>query len=140
MSIKKPKRVFNTKEEQSRYIEGFRTKYKTEMCKNYQLTGSCNFQDSCSFAHGPEELHNKLNMPKNYKTKQCKRFHEELYCPYGPRCQFKHSDDVSKNEYHNLSPSAAVTSLGSMIPDQTSSKLPSYDLEDMKLLHVALHQ
>ncbi len=35
ISIKKPKRVFNTKEEQSRYIEGFRTKYKTEMCKNF---------------------------------------------------------------------------------------------------------
>ena len=76
-----------------RYIEGFRTKYKTEICKNWELTGFCSFEASCSFAHGLHELNTKQNIPKNYKTKLCKRFHEELYCPYGPRCQFKHSDD-----------------------------------------------
>jgi len=41
LSIKKPKRVFNNKEDQVRYIEGFRTKYKTEICKNWELTGFC---------------------------------------------------------------------------------------------------
>ena len=56
------------------------------MCKNWELTGFCFFEDSCSFAHGPMELNSKTNIPKNYKTKLCKRFHEDLYCPYGPRC------------------------------------------------------
>ena len=56
ISIKKPKKTFQSKEEQTRYVDGFRTKYKTEMCKNWELTGLCAFQESCSFAHGPEEL------------------------------------------------------------------------------------
>lgn len=86
LSLKKPKKNFNSKEEQSRYVEGFRLKYKTEICKNWELTGFCMFQDSCSFAHGIHELNTKQNVPKNYKTKLCKRFHEDLYCPYGPRC------------------------------------------------------
>ena len=92
-SIKKPKRIFQSKEHLCQYIDGFRTKYKTEMCKNWELTGDCIFGDSCSFAHGSQELVSKVNMPKNYKTRPCKRFHEDLYCPYGPRCQFKHKDE-----------------------------------------------
>ena len=35
VSIKRPRKNFVSKEEQSKYIEGFRTKYKTEMCKNW---------------------------------------------------------------------------------------------------------
>lgn len=71
----------------------FRTKYKTELCKNFELTGQCPFETSCSFAHGQQELHTKAHVPKNYKTKLCRRFHEELYCPYGPRCQFRHGEN-----------------------------------------------
>jgi hypothetical protein len=52
ISIKKPKKVFSSKEHLTQYIDGFRTKYKTEMCKNWELTGGCVFGDSCSFAHG----------------------------------------------------------------------------------------
>lgn len=76
----------NVDQQQVYYTEDFRAKYKTELCKNWELTGYCNFEESCSFAHGIEELHSKPHIPKNYKTKLCKRFHEELYCPYGPRC------------------------------------------------------
>ncbi|TNV80570.1 hypothetical protein FGO68_gene4207 [Halteria grandinella] len=74
----------------------FRAKYKTELCKNWELTGACVFEDACSFAHGAHELNSKPHVPKNYKTKLCKRFHEELYCPYGPRCQFRHSEADQK--------------------------------------------
>lgn len=74
----------------------FRAKYKTELCKNWELTGACDFEDACSFAHGAHELNSKPHVPKNYKTKLCKRFHEELYCPYGPRCQFRHSEQDQK--------------------------------------------
>jgi hypothetical protein len=76
------------------------------LCKNWQLTGLCAFEDSCSFAHGAEELNSKPNIPKNYKTKLCKRFHEDLYCPYGPRCQFKHSENYPQQ---TAAPSANVT-------------------------------
>ena len=67
-------------------------KFKTEICKFWQLNGTCEYSDSCSFAHGAHELKQRTDMPRNYKTKQCKRFHKELYCPYGPRCQFLHDD------------------------------------------------
>lgn len=56
------------------------------MCKNWQITGFCEFQDSCSFAHGLDELKSKTDVPKNYKTKLCKRYHKDLFCPYGSRC------------------------------------------------------
>ena len=69
----------------------FRIKYKTEICRNWEL-GECEFGESCAFAHGYEELRNKSNMGNNYKTKKCKQFHELGYCIYGNRCQFKHRD------------------------------------------------
>lgn len=59
LSIKKPKKTFQSKEEQTRYIEGFRTKYKTEICKNWELAGFCPFEASCSFAHGIHELNTR---------------------------------------------------------------------------------
>ena len=92
----------------SQAVHSFRAKYKTELCKNWELTGTCSFEDSCSFAHGAHELNSKPHVPKNYKTKLCKRFHEELYCPYGPRCQFKHS------EVAEMFSSGAQTSGGSL--------------------------
>ncbi|CDW71071.1 zinc finger protein [Stylonychia lemnae] len=143
LSIKKPKRVFNNKEDQVRYIEGFRTKYKTEICKNWELTGFCQFESSCSFAHGQHELNTKQNIPKNYKTKLCKRFHEEFYCPYGPRCQFKHQNDdlPNRNDYHNLNgqqKSNQTLKTQQSNADQSKAAQTQYDLNDMRLLHEAL--
>ena len=69
----------------------FRIKYKTEICRNWEI-GACEFAESCAFAHGYEELRNKCNLGSNYKTKKCKQFHEQGYCIYGNRCQFKHRD------------------------------------------------
>jgi len=70
--------------------QSFKMKFKTEICKFWQLNGTCEYAETCSFAHGNHELKQRTDMPRNYKTKQCKRFHKELYCPYGPRCQFLH--------------------------------------------------
>ncbi len=67
-------------------------KYKTEICKNWETTGHCEFENSCSFAHGMDELKVKTDVPKNYKTKPCKRYHKQMYCPYGARCQFLHGE------------------------------------------------
>ena len=65
-------------------------KFKTEMCRNWTL-GTCTFAEKCAFAHGTEEIRNKLSFSK-YKTKDCKQFHELGFCQYGSRCQFKHRD------------------------------------------------
>lgn len=54
--LKKQKKVFSNNEDLSKYIDSFRTKYKTEMCKNWELTGYCEFLHTCSFAHGYHEL------------------------------------------------------------------------------------
>lgn len=67
----------------------FVTKFKTELCKNWQAGIECKFGSKCAFAHGYHELSQK-NLPTNYKTKVCKQFHEEMYCSYGSRCQFIH--------------------------------------------------
>ena len=73
-------------------------KFKTEICKFWQLNGTCEYSDQCSFAHGTAELKQRHDQPRNYKTKQCKRFHKELYCPYGPRCQFLHDDAATASD------------------------------------------
>jgi hypothetical protein len=74
----------------------FKVKFKTELCKNWQV-GDCKFGTKCAFAHGFEELSEKRNLPNNYKTKICKQFHEEMYCTYGARCQFVHHDIIEKD-------------------------------------------
>ena len=65
-------------------------KYKTEMCKNFQLTGKCKFGARCCFAHGSIELREKTTIGKSYKLKVCKNFQELGYCKYGQRCQYVH--------------------------------------------------
>ena len=68
-----------------------RTKYKTEMCKNWIEVGRCRYGKKCQFAHGDDEMSQKV-IPANikYKSKACKTFLESQYCPYGTRCLFAH--------------------------------------------------
>ena len=78
--------------------EDLNIKFKTEICRNWTL-GLCQFGERCAFAHGTEEIRNKLKF-SNYKTKDCKQFHELGYCQYGSRCQFKHrvpSEETASN-------------------------------------------
>ncbi|KAL4494056.1 hypothetical protein ABPG72_016012 [Tetrahymena utriculariae] len=82
------------------------TKYKTEMCKNFQATGTCNYGKKCKFAHGKQDLVSKpIQNSKSYKTKTCKAFHEELNCPYGSRCHFKHDQrsiqEIQQSKYYS---------------------------------------
>lgn len=69
----------------------FRIKYKTEVCKYWAQTGNCEFGDNCAFAHGKNEIRQKIHISNNYKTKKCIQFHDTGYCPYGHRCQFIHN-------------------------------------------------
>ena len=50
----------------------FKIKYKTELCKFYELTGQCKYGDNCAYAHGKENLRAKVTNTTAYRTKKCK--------------------------------------------------------------------
>ena len=72
-------------------LNNYRIKWKTEMCKYWEMYGKCKYGNNCAFAHGESEL-NKRKLSFNYKTKPCKQFFELGYCSYGIRCQFSHKN------------------------------------------------
>ncbi|EAS01338.1 zinc finger protein CTH1 (macronuclear) [Tetrahymena thermophila SB210] len=74
-------------------------RYKTELCRNYQIHGTCNYGKKCQYAHGRHELQQKPERKTNqyYKTRPCKEFFNTLTCPYGQRCKYNH-DTRSINE------------------------------------------
>ena len=71
-------------------------KYKTEICKNFELKGRCKWGENCCFAHGKGELRKKTLFNYFYKTKICKHFHKNGYCPYASRCQYYHFKTFQK--------------------------------------------
>jgi len=97
-----PKRKkFNNPEERRQFVEEYKRKYKTEMCKNWELRGTCKFGDKCCFAHGRDELKAKVLTHVKYKTKPCKQYHQTGYCPYGQRCQYLHKEAIQPNVFCN---------------------------------------
>ena len=65
-------------------------KYKSELCKNYEILGYCPYGDKCDYAHGIKELRGINNNNQNFRIKKCKFFFLNGFCPYGNRCQFSH--------------------------------------------------
>ena len=65
------------------------TRYKTELCKNFSLTGQCKFGKGCAFAHCKTEL--RTRQTPHYKARSCVYFNVQGLCPYGPRCQYFHA-------------------------------------------------
>ncbi|XP_003976592.1 mRNA decay activator protein ZFP36L1 [Takifugu rubripes] len=68
------------------------TRYKTELCRTYEESGTCKYGTKCQFAHGLDELRGISRHPK-YKTELCRTFHTIGFCPYGARCHFVHNAD-----------------------------------------------
>ena len=60
----------------------YSNKYKTELCWNWTL-GYCPFAETCTYAHGREELQRKV--------KKCREFFKHGFCMQGRQCQFRHS-------------------------------------------------
>ena len=79
----------------------FKIKYKTELCKYYEINGYCKYGDKCAYAHGKENLRSKVTNTTAYRTKKCSQFYEQGYCPYGNRCQFAHQlkSNIINNPY-----------------------------------------
>ena len=86
--------------EKTEEYNNFKTKWKTEICRYWEMNGKCIYGDSCAFAHGDSEL-KKRKMTFNYKTKPCKQFFELGYCSYGCRCQFSHKKEDIKKDNEN---------------------------------------
>uniref|UniRef100_A0A096MC34 mRNA decay activator protein ZFP36 n=1 Tax=Poecilia formosa TaxID=48698 RepID=A0A096MC34_POEFO len=102
-------------------------RYKTELCRGYQESGTCKYGSKCQFAHGEAELRGMFRHPK-YKTEPCRTFYNFGYCPYGSRCHFIHeqqnpSASGSHNPRHQLRQS--VSFAGFMGPSRSSSP-PSF--------------
>ncbi|XP_064489675.1 mRNA decay activator protein ZFP36L1-like isoform X2 [Ornithodoros turicata] len=80
------------------------SRYKTELCRPFEESGTCKYGDKCQFAHGGHELRTLARHPK-YKTELCRTFHTTGFCPYGPRCHFIHNSEESrKSLINNLNP------------------------------------
>ena len=79
----------------------FKIKYKTELCKYFEINGHCKYGDNCAYAHGKENLRSKVTNSTFYRTKKCIQFFEYGYCPYGSRCQFQHQlkSNIVNNPY-----------------------------------------
>ena len=79
----------------------FKIKYKTELCKYYEINGNCKYGNNCAYAHGIENLRIKVTNTTSYKTKKCIQFFNNGFCPYGSRCQFAHSikSNILNNPY-----------------------------------------
>jgi hypothetical protein len=74
-------------------------KYRTELCKFYEINGQCKFGDGCMFAHGKENLREKTAVKSGYKKRACINFFEHGFCMYGNRCQFSHK--IIRNDKNN---------------------------------------
>ncbi|CAL1531312.1 unnamed protein product [Lymnaea stagnalis] len=98
------------------------SRYKTELCRPFEESGSCKYGDKCQFAHGYHELRNLARHPK-YKTELCRTFHTVGFCPYGPRCHFIHEEETKPAESSpKLARSGSVqSSSGSSSPSLSPS-------------------
>ena len=79
----------------------FKIKYKTELCKYYEIEGHCKYGNNCAYAHGIDNLRSKVTNSMFCGTRKCIQFFETGYCPYGSRCQFQHQS--IKNKYYKQS-------------------------------------
>ncbi|XP_071530533.1 uncharacterized protein [Panulirus ornatus] len=67
-------------------------KYKTELCRSYQVHGFCRYGARCNYAHGLRQLRGASHHGK-YKTRNCQSYHQTGFCRYGARCSFIHDPE-----------------------------------------------
>ena len=78
-------------------------KFKTEMCKNWEKSSSCPYNNKCRFAHGKDEKMIKIHeLNPNYRAKDCHNFFKFGFCNYGRRCCFKHDERKINEETQEI--------------------------------------
>jgi hypothetical protein len=85
-TITKPKKQFANGAERQYFVQQYQKKFKTELCKNWEMFGKCKFENNCSFAHGNHELNKKNHVPSMFKSRICTSYHFNRHCKYGSRC------------------------------------------------------
>ncbi|KII66748.1 Zinc finger protein 36, C3H1 type-like 1 [Thelohanellus kitauei] len=106
-------------------------KYKTEMCRNYEWKGVCNYQDKCQYAHGSEELMPIEKHPK-YKTKLCAYYHTKGVCDYGRRCNFIHDEKIKNLVSNQFVLDSTTPCNGPIRPSIKSCEPPELEFPDLK--------
>ncbi|PXF43545.1 Zinc finger protein zfs1 [Gracilariopsis chorda] len=74
--------------------------YKTELCRQYALDGTCRYGRKCQFAHGEHEKREPELHPQ-YKTKLCMNYQKDGHCRYGLLCNFVHGPNDPLQYLHN---------------------------------------
>lgn len=91
-----------------------RNKYKTSLCKNFNVSGSCAMGSLCNFAHGEADLRGgtKTGSTRDgvYKTVVCKLW-QEGECKWGDVCRFAHGYHELRNGSKSSNPLATQKGL-----------------------------
>lgn len=69
------------------------SRYKTELCRQFEELGVCEYGDRCLYAHGTFELKQMPNRHPKFRTERCSAYHDLGYCMFGPRCSFLHQKE-----------------------------------------------
>jgi len=97
-------------------------RFKTELCRNFEISKRCPYGKKCLFAHGQDELRPLIRNPL-FKTSPCYWFHKVGICNHGKRCVFAHhhpyfdeTDPTPSEEQmsreHRLPIFSALTTIG----------------------------
>lgn len=84
--------VMNERMDTDEFIPLDPEKYKTELCRSFQVHGSCKYSFRCNYAHGLGQLKSPSRHGK-YKTRNCQSYHRTGFCRYGARCSFIHDPE-----------------------------------------------
>lgn len=107
-----PTKKKDKKEDKDEKDPDHQLKFRTELCKFYEINGLCKFGDGCMFAHGKENLRVKVLKKSGYKKRPCINFFEHGICMYGNRCQFSHeTKPVNDEEQSHFSYKAFLSEL-----------------------------
>jgi len=75
---------------------------KVVLCEDFKISGKCLRGDSCSFAHGLQELHeHRIKQVPNYRTTMCESFSKFNMCMYGDTCMYAHGAHQLRNKFNH---------------------------------------
>ncbi|CAL6003300.1 Zinc_finger domain-containing protein [Hexamita inflata] len=102
---------------------------KTEICNCWLEFDACPYGDKCTFAHGFQQLQQRMDRQK--QNDLCKSYQFEGVCYYGKRCKFHH-DQVATGKTEQ--PCYSMIHKDHMINEQSFDiKLPAKNDADQIL-------